>query len=1123
MKVFPAGKTAMRSSKNIFYFGAFRRASFALGSAAMLILLCVGSARADYVACLQACVAQYYACTGGGFPGLGPLGNCVYELGECKKKCHPDPPPPGPPCDKCPAQQGDPVSCSSGLFVYDNTDLSLKDVIPIELKRTYREVDASSQAFGIGWSHNYDIFLFVDESGQYTYADLILPDAGRVHYVRTSPGTDFYSAVFEHTSSPTEYFGSKVHWDGTNWVLTMKDGTVMIFGTASMLVAIQDRNGNLLAINRDANNRVSTVESPNGRWISFTYDSSNRITQVQDNIGRSVGYAYDSGGHLSQFTDAAGGVTRYGYDGGGLLATITTPRGNVMVTNQYDANGRVIQQTHADNGTFAFSYTLDGGGNLTASQSTDPNGTINQFNFSSGYLVGETKAVGRPEQQTHFTNRDPSTNLIQSELDALGRTTSYTYDALGNITSVTRLAGTSTPVTTSYTYDPTFSQVTGITDPLGHTWTFERDSHGNMVSITDPLSHQTTFSYNAQGQPLSVTDAVGDPPVRFAYQNGLLSSIADPLGNVTSIFTDGAGRKTDVRDPLGNTTSYAYSPLDKMAAIGDPLGGLTSFAYDADANLTSVTNTRGGTTTYTYDAMDRRASRTDPLRATETYDYDGNGNLIQRTDRRGKTTIYQYDGLNRRTFAGYGRSGNAYESTINYVWDAGNRMTQAVDSIAGTIARAHDGLDDLVDEQTPQGEISYSYDLARRRQSMTVVGQQPVGYSWDNANRLLAITQGSATVGFTYDATNRRSSLTLPNGIVLAYSFDDDSRITGMTWTLNGNPVGDLEYAYDAAGRVIQRSGSLAQTNLPQPVVSNTFNAANEMLTFNGAVESYDANGNLTSDATNTYTWDARNHLVGVGGGVTASFLYDALGRRAAKTINGTTTLFLYDGFNAVQELDGSSNVTAITLTGLGIDEYFQRTDTAGPRSFLRDLLGSSLALSDPAGTIQTRYLYEPFGGVIVAGGTNTNPYQFTGRENDGTGLYYYRARYFSPAFQRFTSQSPIGLTASANLYAYVSNAPTNFADPRGIQLDASTGTPDPTTPSPSPSPTPSPGEPPTLPRWVRCLAHGGCACIGEAGCVVLCGVEGIEAENPEITITCHTACALEVDVFCQQHYPCGE
>ena len=291
------------------------------------------------------------------------------------------------------------------------------------------------------------------------------------------------------------------------------------------------------------------------------------------------------------------------------------------------------------------------------------------------------------------------------------------------------------------------------------------------------------------------------------------------------------------------------------------------------------------------------------------------------------------------------------------------------------------------------------------------------------------------TIG--YDNANRRTSLTLPNGIVVAYtSYDGDSRVKGMTWTLSGNLVGDLEYNYDADGRVIGKTGSFAQVNLPQTVTGNTFNADNEMTAFNGTALSYDPNGNLTNDGTNIYVWDARNHLAGLTGSSTASFMYDGLGRRMSKTVSGSTSQFLYDRLNPVEELDASNAPTANLLAGLRIDEYFQRTDSAGARDYLTDILGSTLGLADSSGTIQTSYTYEPFGNTTTSGAPSTNPFQLTGRENDGTGLDYYRARYYSPSFQRFIGQDPIGFAGGyANLYAFVENNPANLVDRLGLQV----------------------------------------------------------------------------------------
>ena len=136
-----------------------------------------------------------------------------------------------------------------------------------------------------------------------------------------------------------------------------------------------------------------------------------------------------------------------------------------------------------------------------------------------------------------------------------------------------------------------------------------------------------------------------------------------------------------------------------------------------------------------------------------------------------------------------------------------------------------------------------------------------------------------------------------------------------------------------------------------------------------------------------------------------------------------------------VAEMDGATppNPTATMLTGLGIDEYFQRVDSSGTLSYLSDMVGSTLALADSSGALDTAYTYDPFGNVTV-NGADTNPYQFTGRENDATGLYFYRGRYYSPTLQRFVSQDPIGFAGGdENLYGYVWSNPTTFRDPRGL------------------------------------------------------------------------------------------
>jgi RHS repeat-associated protein len=81
---------------------------------------------------------------------------------------------------------------------------------------------------------------------------------------------------------------------------------------------------------------------------------------------------------------------------------------------------------------------------------------------------------------------------------------------------------------------------------------------------------------------------------------------------------------------------------------------------------------------------------------------------------------------------------------------------------------------------------------------------------------------------------------------------------------------------------------------------------------------------------------------------------------------------------------------------------------------------------------VQQEYAYEPYG-EVASTGSSDNPYQYTGREKDGSGLYYYRARYYSPTLKRFISEDPIGLEGGLNSYAYVNGRPVEYTDPLGL------------------------------------------------------------------------------------------
>jgi RHS repeat-associated protein len=125
------------------------------------------------------------------------------------------------------------------------------------------------------------------------------------------------------------------------------------------------------------------------------------------------------------------------------------------------------------------------------------------------------------------------------------------------------------------------------------------------------------------------------------------------------------------------------------------------------------------------------------------------------------------------------------------------------------------------------------------------------------------------------------------------------------------------------------------------------------------------------------------------------------------------------------------TNPTANLLTD-GVDERFMRTSATESDSYLTDALGSTVELTDATGATEEQYSYSPYGSQSATRMTTSNSYTYTGREFDGLGVDYYRARYYNPATGRFLSEDPIGFAGGMNLYAYAKNNPLKFNDPLG-------------------------------------------------------------------------------------------
>jgi RHS repeat-associated protein len=863
--------------------------------------------------------------------------------------------------------------------------------------------------------------------------DLVQSDGSRIHYLFQS-GTSQTDAVWKNTDSPTGFLSSTLTQDAPNhgWMITLADHSVLRFAPHSpnALSSITDRNGNVVTLalsDPTTGGNVTQITSPNGRYIQLTYDSFNRITQASDNAGRTVGYTYDASGRLQTVTDTNNKVESYTYDTSNRLLTVTDRRNNVMVTNHYDANGRVSSQDLPD-GTWQFSYALDGNGNVTATTITDPRNHVEQETFNAaGYITQVVYAQGLPEQQT-FTYQLDSANHVQLMTDPLGRQTKYTYDAHGNVASVTRLFGTANAVTSSMTYDPVFHRLATYTDPLNHTTNVTYDTRGNLKTISDPLSHQANFSVNAQGLPTTIQDALNHA-TQVAYLQGDVSSITDAMGRTTQVFTDGLGRIQTATDALGRTTQYSYDPMDRTTQIVDAAGGSTGLTYDGNGNLLTATDPRNlGSHTYTYDARNRVHTYTNPINATETYNYDGLGNLTSKIDRKSQQTQYVYDGLNRLHVVSY-----ADGSTLTITWDAGNRPTDFVDSLNGTIHRDYDGLDRMTVERGPQGEIDYFYDAAGRRDHTVIAGQSnPVTYQFDNADRLTRVAQGSAVLGFGYDAANRHTGVTLPNGIVGTFGYDNANELTSISYDGTGH-VADAAYTYDAAGHRVAASGSLVRPLVDSTFASAAYDAGNHLTALGSSTVNSDANGNITAvsgPAAVGMTWNVRNQLMSTGAGST--FSYDALGRMVSRTSGGVTSSYLYDG---QQQLVANG---AVMLRGRGVDEVYAQVGSTATGSYLVDAVGSVAILTDSTQAMTGAYSYGAYGAAASTGAGGpaaaVTPFQYTGADFNATDqLLYLRNRFYSPQLQRFVSEDPVGLASGINMYAYANGNPVSLVDPYGL------------------------------------------------------------------------------------------
>lgn len=312
---------------------------------------------------------------------------------------------------------------------------------------------------------------------------------------------------------------------------------------------------------------------------------------------------------------------------------------------------------------------------------------------------------------------------------------------------------------------------------------------------------------------------------------------------------------------------------------------------------------------------------------------------------------------------------------------------------------------------------------------------------------------------YGYDAANMITNVSRENGESTAYVYDSLYRLTGVTQTSNSTVTSDADFVYDLVGnRLMQTENGVATTN--------TLGQGNRLATFGAEGATYqDAAGCVTAqvfDATSRVdlAWNSQYQVTAasVNGTVMETYGYDAVGRRVYTVQDGVTNWLVYAGNQVVADLDGTGGMIRSYVWGPGIDNLLAMTvyaNSGGTTSVssvyyaIKDHLNSVLALTDASGQIIEQYRYDAWGRTTVFDG-NGNPlttsaignrYLWQGREyswkihaaNGGTGLYYFRARWYDPITGRWLSNDPIGISGGLNQYVFCADNPVNMVDPYGL------------------------------------------------------------------------------------------
>ena len=403
-------------------------------------------------------------------------------------------------------------------------------------------------------------------------------------------------------------------------------------------------------------------------------------------------------------------------------------------------------------------------------------------------------------------------------------------------TSITDPGGNQPARTTQYTYDD-YGNLTSTTDAAGHTTTTTWDSGTHLfpVAATDALGETTLTTWDpVLGLPLVTTGPDGLQTARTYDAFGRLAATSAPTGTHTSIaYLDyGTPGKQSVRttvddgstdglwqqqyfDGLGRITLQTR----KSADPGDPEQTRTTYF---DAAIFPATQSHWALTSaatpvlvenYRYDARGRTVLQRHPdgTQITTTYTATGNGTSVTTTDEAGHVTTRTYDGWHRETSVQQTLDG--HPATVSYRYDALDHRTATTGAGGRTTTMAFDGFGDLTSQDSPDsGLTTFTYDVLGNLLSSTDARGERTRYRYDALSRITSRTSQDGTTRWSYGtghgpAVGRLTSIIdtvsahgCPDSRSQALTYDSRGRLTRASLCIAGRTE-TYAAGYDQDGR----------------------------------------------------------------------------------------------------------------------------------------------------------------------------------------------------------------------------------------------------------------------------------------------------------------------------------